>query len=159
MKKTMIFSMLGVLCVTMIFAFNVEIGAGMSKMNSSSFPTASIAMGIPTFENTYLTGQFNVIFLHSFRGKNSTAFTLLGGLKYDLKMHGINVFLGMDGGMITNFEGIFNAPIVGVNASINFSIFYAKAAIRWISVNLNSNDAVGFFLGLTELTAGLELNY
>ncbi len=167
MKKVAVFLAIFALASVIAMGFSVEIGGGVNLFSvfgiSIPLPTASVGVGIPIVNAFSLTGQFNVLFpISSSSEGNSMAYMFLGGGRFTFNMKKMNVFVGADGGVLTDFQSTGgNIPIFGVNGGVNFSIFYFKAAMRWMMVT--SSETVSHpttvFLPLNEFTAGLAFSF
>ncbi len=166
MKKAVVLLTIFVLLSVMTLGFTLEIGGGVNMISflgvAIPLPTAAVGVGIPIVGDFSLTGQFDVILPISSSDESTMAFMILGGGRYTFKTNNMNVFFGADGGILTSSEIVSNStPIFGVNAGVNFSIFYVKAAMRWMSISSNQevSHPVTMFIPLTELTAGLGFNF
>ena len=148
---------------TMIFGFGIELGAGMNTIVSLGIPTVAVGATMPIMGAFSLTGQFDTLFSTGSTSSNSSsmAFMILGGGRYTFNMGSMKTFVGVDGGILTNFSaGSSQIPIFGINAGANFGIFYVKGAMRWLSVRSPEIDhPTSILLTLNELTGGLYFEF
>ena len=166
-KNILIASVLILAMGTMIFGFGIELGAGVNIMSvfgiSAAIPTVAVGATMPIMGAFSLTGQFDTLFSTGSTSSNSSsmAFMILGGGRYTFNMGSMKTFVGVDGGILTNFSaGSSQIPIFGINAGANFGIFYVKGAMRWLSVRSPEIDhPTSILLTLNELTGGLYFEF
>ncbi len=160
MKKFMVVSTLILMMSAFVFGFGIELGAGVNIMGflglGLTLPTIAAGVNVPIAGNFSLTGQFDTLLLTSL--STSTAFMVLGGGRYTFDMKQMKLFVGADGGVMTNFTSTSAMiPVFGVNGGVLFQMFYVKGAMRWMSIRTGEPSAnINFLLQLMELTAGIN---
>ncbi len=155
MRKFVIFVTIVLATSVFIFGFGLEFGAGVTLLSSYPLPTIAAGINVPVMGGLSATGQFNTLFLAG-SGTTVTFFMALGGGRYTFNMDAIKVFVGADGGIISNFSGTSSMiPIFGVNGGVMFKTFYLKGA--WRMWNLKYPTAnISVNIPILELTAGVN---
>lgn len=161
-KKFVVVSALILMMSAFVFGFGIELGAGVNNL-ILPFPTIAAGVNVPIAGNISLTGQFNMLFLPitTESAPTSMTFMVLGGGRYTFDMKQMKLFVGADGGVMTDFTGASAMiPVFGINGGVLFQMFYIKGAMRWMSIS-SGEPSTGpglssFLLQLTELTAGIN---
>ncbi len=158
MRKFIVVSALILMMSAFIFGFGIELGAGVNNMMIFlNFPTVAAGVNVPIAGNFSLTGQFDALF--PLTSGSNPSFMALGGGRYTFDMKNMKLFVGADGGILTNFTSGSNMyPVFGFNGGVQFQMFYIKGAMRWPRVNIGqpSYNTTNVFVSLNELTAGIN---
>ncbi len=164
----------------LVFGLTIQVGGGVDIadfwVTGLAIPTIDTYITLPLSNNLSLTGQIGALFTQAAgyiitpSSTQSVSAIALAGFQFTDHATGIQRFIGVDGGITTNFlsqnGGIM--PVIGVNGGVIFPVLsgiegYLRGAVSLMMVKVSPSGQIGTFfplsLPLLEVTTGLNYSF